>query len=54
MQLVDFADLLQLVEKICNKPVDDNFGQSTCSKSVYNLQQITGQFEPFTDLTKCV
>ena len=40
---LSFADLLQLVETTCNKPFDNKFGQSTCNKSVDNLQQTCRQ-----------
>ena len=38
-----FADLLQLVESTCSKPVDNKFYQSTSNKSVGNLQQACRQ-----------
>ena len=37
------SDLLQLVETTCSKPVDNKFRQSTCNKSVDNLQQTCQQ-----------
>ena len=40
---LSFANLLQLVGTTCRKPVDNKFGQSTCNKSVDNLQQIYRQ-----------
>ena len=40
---MSIADLLQLVETTCNKPVDDKFGQSICTKSVDNLEQTCRQ-----------
>ena len=40
---LSFANLLQLVETACNKPVDNKFGQSTCNKSVDKLQQACRQ-----------
>ena len=33
---LSFADLLQLVETTCNKPVDNKFWQSTCNRLVIN------------------
>ena len=36
---LSFADLLQLVETTCSKPVDNKFRQSTCNKSVDILQE---------------
>ena len=45
-KLVNFIKLQQvcrnqLVETTCTKPVDITFGQSTCIKSVDNLQDLT-------------
>ena len=36
---MSFADLLQLVGATCSKPANNKFSQSTCNKSVDNLQQ---------------
>ena len=38
-----FTDLLQLVETTCSQPVDNKFTESTCNKSVDNLQQTCRQ-----------
>ena len=40
---LSFADLLWLVETISSTPVDNKFWQSTCNKSVDNLQQTSYQ-----------
>ena len=37
------ADLLQLVETNCTKPVDNTFRQSTCKESVDNLQIVVNK-----------
>ena len=43
LSFAEFADLLQLVETTCNKPVDNKFRQSTGNKSIDNLQQTCHQ-----------
>ena len=61
---LSFADLLQLVETTCDKPVDDKFDKSdktTCSKSVNslnkpanNLRQVWWEQLAASLLTTCI
>ena len=43
LQLIIYRLVTTLVETTCSKPVDNKFRQSTCNKSVDNLQQTCRQ-----------